>query len=115
MIVESSVSVVGDDVLAGAVTVSVISTDCVIVVSTATEDEDAEPEPEEPSTATTEYEARGWMKASLGWKGREDVRKGRDDSKSNCDGRSKRMLFERDNENSSSSGRVLKVKCRERW
>lgn len=97
--VESSVFVAGGEVWAGAVTVLVISIDCNIVVSAtccAAEDEGAEPEPElEPSMFTTEYVARGRRKTSLGWSGRGDVRKGRDEDRSNFKMRSQRMLHER--------------------
>ena len=90
--VESSTSVAGINVCAGAVTVSVIPIVRFIVVSAAWTD-DVVAEPELPSTATTEY--RLSRNAFLGRKGKESMRKGRVDSRSNCDGRSKRILVKR--------------------
>ena len=92
--VEICVSVAGDRVCAGAVTVSVKSIDCTTVVAAAcgtNEEEGAEPEL--PSTATTEYvAARLCTNACLSWKGKEAVRKGSEDSKINLEGRLKSMF-----------------------
>ena len=90
--VESN-SVTGVTIFVGRVTVSVTSIVSLIVVSTAGAwSADVADGSELPSTATTEY--RLSRKTFLGCEGREVMRRGRDDRRSNRDGRSKRILID---------------------